>query len=343
MSAGSGTVGAGSGTTARPRGTGPGRSVSPITIVARAFVAEHLAGASAVGVALADEVDDPVEFVAAARRGLETLADPACHAGQQLIAPGIGPTLGVRTPLLDAVLGSLRRGVRSMPPARLLVAADALARDEVRELRWMAIRVLGWILPDDPERTWQVLRRIAGAADDWITVDTLAAPCAVGILGEPYRWSELEQLAFSPNRWERRLVGSAIATLPHEGHGLGRTDDVVRRGLELLGQLIGDAEPDVQKALSWALRELAKVDPEPVVAFCRAEADRAAETGDGHRAWVLRDALAKLPPAEADAIRITLAGVRRSPGAPSTSRAAAAAAAFTSVGLGRPAPGVPLR
>jgi 3-methyladenine DNA glycosylase AlkD len=318
------------------------RPLSPTTDAARTFVADHLTAARALGIALADDLDDPAVFVTATRRSLATLADPAYLAGQQLVAPGIGPTLGVRTPLVEAVLAGMRRGVRGVRPARLLVVADALARDEVRELRWMAIRVLAWILPDDPERAWQVLRRIGREADDWITVDTLAAATATGILREPYRWAELEQLVFSPIRWERRLVGSTIATLPHVDHDLGRTDAVVRRGLELVGQLIGDAEPDVQKALSWALRELAKVDPAPVAAFCRAEADRAAAAADGHRARVLRDALPKLPAADAAAIRAGLAGVRRTPGAPSTSVAAATATAFTSAGLGRPIPEVPL-
>jgi 3-methyladenine DNA glycosylase AlkD len=281
-------------------------------------------------------------FVAGARRELAALADPAYRSGQRLVAPGIGPTLGVRTPLLDGVLAGLRRGVRGVRPARLLVVADALARDELRELRWMAIGILRWILPDDPERAWQVMRRIGRDADDWITVDTLAGAAAEGIVREPYRWAELEQLVFSPIRWERRLVGSTIATVPHADHRLGRTDTVVTRGLDLVGQLIGDAEPDVQKALAWALRELAGVEPRRVAAFCGGEADRAAETRDGHRARVLRDVLPKLPPADAAAIRSRLAGLRRAPGAPSTSRAAATAAAFASAGLGRPLPEVPL-
>ena len=51
-------------------------------------------------------------------------------------------------------------------------------------------------------------------ADDWITVDTLAHPFGKGILAEAYRWAELEQLTVSPSRWERRLVGSTIATMP---------------------------------------------------------------------------------------------------------------------------------
>ncbi len=318
------------------------RPASATTTAARRFVADRLPVARALGAALAAEIDDPDAFVTATRRGLAAVADPACRAGQQLVAPGIGPTLGVRTPLLDATVGALRREVRGVRPARLLVVADALARDELRELRWMAIRIMAWVLPEDPERAWQVLRRVGREADDWITVDTLAAIAAAGIVREAYRWAELEQLVFSPIRWERRLVGSTIATLPHVDHASGQTDALVARGLDLVGQLIGDSEPDVQKSLSWALRELARVDPAAVAAFCRAEADRSATDRDGHRAWVLRDALPKLPAADAHAVREALAGVRRTPDAPSTSRAAATAAAFTSAGLGRPLPEAPL-
>ncbi len=324
------------------RGTGLSHAPSPATTAARAFVTTHLPAARALGHALADHLDDPRGLTRAAHSGLATLADPDYRAGQRLVAPGIGPTLGVRTPLLDAVAAGFRRELRGVGPARLLVAAEALASDEIRELRWLAIHVLGWTVAVDPERTWQVIRRIGQDADDWITVDTLAGAAASGILAEPYRWAELEQLVYSRSRWERRLVGSTIATLPHRGHPAGRSASAVGRGLDLVGQLIGDAEPDVQKALSWALRELAQVDPAPVVAFCRAQALAAAATADGNRAWVLRDTLAKLPAAEGAAIRLTLAGIRRTPGAPSTSIAAADAAAFLAASPGRPAAGTQL-
>jgi len=304
-------------------------------------VTEHLPAARALGRALADHIDDPRGFADAARPGLAAIADPAYRAGQRLVAPGIGPTLGIRTPLLDAVAAGLHREVRGIGPARLLVVAEALAGDEIRELRWLAIHLLDWIVVADPERAWQALRRIGREADDWITVDTLAGATAAGIVSEPYRWAELEQLVYSRSRWERRLVGSTIATLPHRGHRSGHSEPVTPRGLDLVGELIGDAEPDVQKALSWALRELAKIDPAPVVAFCRAQARDAATAADGHRAWVLRDALTKLPAADRDAIRATLAGVRRTPGAPSTSIAAAAAASFLAMSPGHPTDGAP--
>ena len=194
----------------------------------------------------------------------------------------------------------------------------------------------------EPERAWQLLRRAAREADDWITVDTLAHAVGHGVLREQYRWAELEQLVYSPSRWERRLVGSTIATIPFLDHRLGREPRIAAQALPLIGELIGDAEPDVQKALAWALRSVTLADAAAVTAFCDREATIARDTGDGHRAWVIRDALSKLDEAPAAAIRARLDGVRRKPGAPSTSRAALTAADFAGSGLGAPLPEPPL-
>ena len=86
-------------------------------------------------------------------------------------------------------------------------------------------------------------------------------------------------------------------------------------------QLIGDAEPDVQKALSWAYRSLASLDPGATTDALAAQTETAVATADGHRAWVVRDSLAKLDPATAEAFRERLAGIRKRPGAPATSLA----------------------
>src|SRR5262249_23560635 len=152
------------------------------------------------------------------------------------------------------------------------------------------------LVVDEPERTWQLIRRAAREADDWATVDALAHPAGKGILNEPYRWAELEQLVFSPRRWERRFVGSTVATIPFVDRKRGRTAEVAEHGIGLVRELIGDAEPDVQKALSWALRSMAMIDPAATTAFLNAEAETAAATDDGHRAWVIRDTLPKIDP-----------------------------------------------
>jgi hypothetical protein len=156
---------------------------------------------------------------------------------------------------------------------------------------------------------------------------------AHGILVEPYRWAELEQLVYSPSRWERRLVGSTIATLPFADRAAGRDPDVARRGLAILRDLIGDDEPDVQKSISWALRSLMMVDAAATVACLRAEAQRAATNDDGHRAWVVRDALEKVDAATAAELRAAVDGIRRRPGAPATSRASETARSFIDVGV----------
>jgi hypothetical protein len=326
--------------TTESRGTpgGPG----PNTERARAFVAERIARAKALGRGSAEHVLDPESVATVLRRAFTELADPDYLAGQQFVAPGIGMTHGVRTPLQGALGRGFRAATRRDSPAALLLVADRLLREPELEARWFAFGILDRTLAREPERTWQLLRRAGRDAGDWITVDSLAHPMGRGILGEPYRWAELDQLVYSPSRWERRLVGSTIATIPFVDRAAGRTPEVARRGLDLLGMLIGDAEPDVQKALSWAYRNMTLVDARATTAALALETGRAARDVDGHRAWVIRDALPKLAAADALHLRASLDGIRRRPGAPSTSVAAETAARFADLPLGSLMPEPPL-
>jgi 3-methyladenine DNA glycosylase AlkD len=286
-----------------------------------AFVAAHKPAAEALGTALAEHVNDPDAFTRALDTGLRSIADPEYQDGQHFVAPGLGPTFGVRWPLLAAVIRTFRKATRHDRPTPLLFLADRLFHEERLELRWFAFALLERTLAEDPERSWQLMRRGAREAADWITVDDLAHPYAAGIAAESYRWAELEQLVFSPSRWERRLVGSTIATMTHGDRRTGRRPEVLDHALPLLGQLIGDAEPDVQKALSWAYRSLAQLDRPRTTEALAAETDRAVAADDGHRAWVIRDSLSKLDGADAVRLRDRLGGIRRRPGAASTSDA----------------------
>ncbi len=313
-------------------------AASPATERARAFVAANLAEAIALGRAAGDLIQDPAALTGALRDGLPALADPEYLDGQRRVAPGIGPLLGVRTPLLDGVTRGLRAATRRDRSTALLEVAERLLREPFLELRWMSFDLLARSIRHEPERAWQLVRATARTASDWITVDTLAHVAATGILAEPFRWAELEQLVYSPSVWERRLAGSTVAVLPFQDRVAGRQPVIARRGLAVVGDLIGDSEPDVQKALSWALRNLLVVDPAAVTAFIEAETARAVATADGLRAWVLRDTLPKLPAANAARLRARLDGIRRQPGATSTSRASTAAADFLSAGIGLEVP-----
>ena len=306
------------------------------------FVADHRSDAEMLGRRLADEVGDPDRFAAVLSDGLGGLADPEYLAGQHRVAPGIGDLHGVRWPLIEAVRRGFREETRRERTSAWLFVADRLLREPRLEARWFAFGLLERLIVDDTERAWQLIRRAAREAADWITVDSLAHPVAKGILNEPYRWAELEQLVYSPSRWERRLVGSAIATLPFVDRRRGREPEVAVHALGLIHELIGDDEPDVQKALAWALRSMAAVDHEATTSFLETEAIQAASTSDGNRAWVVRAALPKLAPGDAERIRARLSGIRRRAGASSTSRAAETATRFGAGLLGRPQPEPPL-
>jgi 3-methyladenine DNA glycosylase AlkD len=306
----------------------PAPSTGETTARAVAFVAANRDRAEGLGASLAEFSNDPDGFAAALTNGLADLADPDYLAGQQRVAPGIGPVHGVRWPLLAAVQRGFRNATKGERPTPLLFIADRLFHERDLESRWFAFGLLERTLAVETERTWQLLRRAAREAGDWITVDSLAHPYGKGIAAEPYRWAELEQLVYSPSRWERRLIGSTIATMTHVDRKRGRDPGVAGHALPLLASLMGDAEPDVQKALSWAYRSLTVVDREATEAALRAETERAAATGDGHRAWVIRDTLSKLEPATADEFRAALAGIRKRAGAPATSAAAETVARF---------------
>lgn len=298
---------------------------------AAALVAERLPQARGLGLALAELIDDPEAFTRALTEGLEQVSDEAYAAEQERVAPGSGAVIGTRWPLVHAIERALRRPLRESSSSSGLWLAQRLASSEFREVRLFSLPCLERSLPDDPERSWQLMRRLGRGARDWISVDTLASVYAQGILLEPFRWAELEQLVYSKQNMERRLVGATLARMPYEIQGRAARNQVLdtRRALGLVSTLMGDADDQVQKALGWALREWSRVDRVAVEGLLDREATVAARTGDGHRAWVIRDSLTLIDPRVATELRAQLADVRRRGSSPSTSEASRAAATFS--------------
>jgi 3-methyladenine DNA glycosylase AlkD len=298
---------------------------------AHAFVSAHLGEASTLGERLAELTGEPEVYLGALVDGLRSLADPAYLELATRVCPETPARYLIRGPLTEAVSRPVRAALQEGSSVVALQLADRLARADHRDVRLYAHDPLRRALPDDPEMSWQIMRRLGHAAEDWIAADSLADVWASGVLADRFRWAELEQLLYSEQTYERRLAAATLATIPHRVPTAGRDElrpEGPGRALEMLRQLIGDAEPMVQKALSWALREWTLVDAAAVADFLRAEAAIAAAQRDGARAWVVRDALARQPEALAGELRAQLAGIRRDRNAPSTSIASTHAAAF---------------
>ena len=115
---------------------------SDVTARAVAFVEAHKAEAEAIGAAVAELSQDPDAFAIELRRGLVTLADPDYREGQQRVAPGIGPVLGVRWPLMAAVARGFRQVTKDDRATPLLFVADRLFHEPELEPRWFAFGLL---------------------------------------------------------------------------------------------------------------------------------------------------------------------------------------------------------
>lgn len=308
--------------------------MSEASAKADAFVATHLKAARAVGEELADLTEEADAFLVALTRGLTSLADPVHLRSITRACPDTPARHAIRRPLNDALMRPLRRALRETSGISALRLAQRLAEADHRDLRLYAHPPLLRALPEDPELSWQLMRQLGRRAQDWIAVDSLADVWARGVLAEPFRWAELEQLLYSQHTFERRLVAATLATMPHRVPAARRDElrsGASARGLSMLSQLMGDAEVMVQKALSWAIREWTRVDADATAELLRSETAIAVEHKDGARAWVIRDALSNQPPEMAARLRAELTGLRRDAAVPSTSIAATQAASFAAV------------
>ena len=113
---------------------------------------------------------------------------------------------------------------------------------------------------------------IASQLSDWGSIDLFG----VTIAGKAWREGILEDDTIrlwtrSPNRWMRRLA--LVATVPLNSKARGGEGDAIRT-LDICGRLLSDRDDMVVKALSWALRELAKRDSESVEEFLAEESYR---------------------------------------------------------------------
>ena len=115
--------------------------------------------------------------------------------------------------------------------------------------------------------TTKTLEQFGAGLDSWETVDTFGL-----YLGGP-AWREqqvpdsaIKGWARSKDRWRRRAA--LVATVPLNSKARGGRGDTPRT-LMICAMLVEDHDDMVEKALSWALRELAKRDPKSTRQFLR--------------------------------------------------------------------------
>lgn len=176
---------------------------------------------------------------------------------------------------------SVRRVGAAHCPALKSQPADVIYRavsSLLADATW-AHRVIAWELLASNPAAFQLLNdreveKMANGLADWPSIDLFG----VTVLGQAWREGlvtdrKIHSWAKSSDRWCRRLALVATVPLNLKSRG-GRGDS--RRTLQVCKILLDDRDDMVVKAMSWALRELAKRDPEVVADFTELNADRLA-------------------------------------------------------------------
>lgn len=172
---------------------------------------------------------------------------------------------GVTVPNIRPIVKDLNKRFKKSPPEEVVEFAKQLNAKRILEAQQIAIEVLEKHKLARQSLTLDDLMVLGYGIDNWVSVDYFA-----GFLAGP-AWREgqisdevIEKWAVSEDRWWRRAAVVCTVALNQKARG-GEGDP--ERTLKICSLVVEDRDEMVKKSLSWALRELAKREVEPVVEF----------------------------------------------------------------------------
>lgn len=208
---------------------------------------------------------DPEALAATALGKLEDLGD----SQRRNFAMGNYPTelrvIGIKNADRRVVEKDLLGELRDAPAQQVVDLAKALAGSGVLEAQRIAYEILDRHRSAAASLRLDDIEALAVGLDNWVSVDSFAGLVA----GPAWREGRIPEdvvLAWvdSNDRWWRRIAVVCTVALNQKARG-GAGDPI--RTLAVCRKVARDHDEMVAKSLSWALRELAKRDPAPVVQF----------------------------------------------------------------------------
>ncbi len=172
---------------------------------------------------------------------------------------------GVPVPNIRPIIKRLQDVFKTRPPGEVIAFSKQLNQQRILEGQQIAIEVLENHKSAIKSLTLDDMLDIGKGMDNWISVDYFA-----GLLAGP-AWREgritdavVVSWAQSDDRWWRRAAVVCTVALNQKARGGNGDPD---RTLMICEIVKTDQDEMVAKALSWALRELAKRTVEPVNNF----------------------------------------------------------------------------
>lgn len=219
------------------------------------------------------------------KASLQEFSDPHRIEFARTSYPTKMEVMGVTVPNLKLVLRELKAQTREFSIDQKLQLAKALIREDVFELQQLAFEYLDSNKKVLKSLTEKDITELGRNLDNWLSVDYYAA----FIVG--FAWREkiisiekVREYLQSDDFWIRRIAIVATVSLNQKARG-GLGDSA--QTLEICREVVSDHQDMIVKALSWALRELAKIEPEAVEDFIQ-------ENKESLHSKVLREVTAKL-------------------------------------------------
>ena len=196
---------------------------------------------------------------------LKSMAQAERIAFAKVSYPTSMEILGVTNPDARKVMAELKTITKVYSGQEKLLLAKALAGTGIFECQHLALEYVGKDKKALRALTASDVEDFCTHMDNWVSVDCYGAY----IVG--YAWREgiidtsrIKAFQASEDFWMRRVALVAAVSLNQKARG--GTGDAPRT-LEICAGAVDDHADMINKALSWALRELAKIDKEPVEAF----------------------------------------------------------------------------
>ncbi|GAB4280552.1 MAG: hypothetical protein Kow0068_04820 [Marinilabiliales bacterium] len=168
---------------------------------------------------------------------------------------------------IKEIIKELKIKTKHLTPIEKINNAKELTNTNIFECQQIAMEFLGRDKKTLKEMQANDFLYFNKNMDNWVFVDTYS----VLLLG--YSWREniietgyIRNLLKSPDFWQRRIAIVSTIALNQSSHG-GKGD--TKRTLEICSLAIDDHNDMINKALSWALRELSKKDLVAVADFLK--------------------------------------------------------------------------
>jgi len=173
--------------------------------------------------------------------------------------------LGVSNPNLKVVLKELKSLTKAYTGEEALNLIKSLCATNIFECQHLAFKYI-----ENHKKVFSVITEkdindLCKNMDNWVSVDNYGAL----VIG--YAWrigiidiNKIKSYYKSDDFWIRRIA--LVATVSLNQKARGGTGDA-ERTLEICKLAVSDHHDMINKALSWALRELAKFDKKPVAKF----------------------------------------------------------------------------